>query len=95
MTNRLLYKITWVVLVYILFLGQYKLWWSDSGILNNRDLLKKIETQTVVNESKKDINQSLYAELIDLKEGHAVIEEIARRDLGLIKNNEHFYYIVE
>lgn len=79
----------------MLFLGQYKLWFTDEGIINSWNLVSKIANQATINENKKDINQSLYAEVLDLKKGYAVIEEIARRDLGLIKQDEHYYYIIE
>lgn len=40
-------------------------------------------------------NQSLAAEVLDLKQGMEAIEERARSEMGMIKNNETFYQIID
>ena len=40
-------------------------------------------------------NQRLIAEVNDLKEGGETVETIARSELGLIKEGETFYQIIE
>ncbi|HAL22358.1 MAG TPA: cell division protein FtsB, partial [Stenotrophomonas sp.] len=40
-------------------------------------------------------NDALAAEVKDLKEGQAAIEERARSELGMIKPGEKFYRVVE
>jgi cell division protein FtsB len=40
-------------------------------------------------------NRQLHAEVLDLKQGIAAIEERARHDLGMVKPNETFYQLVE
>ncbi len=39
--------------------------------------------------------RQLHAEVLDLKQGIAAIEERARHDLGMVKPNETFYQLVE
>ena len=40
-------------------------------------------------------NQKLEAEVIDLKTGIEAIEERARTDLGMIKNDEVYYQVID
>jgi len=93
--NKLFYKITWVILLYFLLLGGYKLSYSDESIVTYKKLQNDIVKQTQVNKQKSDINHSLYAEVDSLRKGYFAIEERARNDLGFIKQGETFYQIVE
>lgn len=74
---------------------QYSLWWGQSGLLEVARLQEKITTQETVNASLSDRNRQLHAEVLDLKQGIAAIEERARHDLGMVKPNETFYQLVE
>lgn len=40
-------------------------------------------------------NAALDAEVRDLKQGHEAIEERARSELGMIRQNEIFFHIVK
>ncbi|HAM76916.1 MAG TPA: septum formation initiator subfamily, partial [Alcanivorax sp.] len=40
-------------------------------------------------------NRLLAADVRDLKEGTEAVEEIARKDLGMIRDGESFFLIVE
>ena len=80
----------------VLFLVlQYQLWVSDGGIPNLRRLQKELAEQRVINERLEARNRALQAEVEDLKKGLAAIEELAREDLGMIKEGETFFQIVE
>ncbi|MGB2517260.1 MAG: septum formation initiator family protein [Pseudomonadales bacterium] len=48
-----------------------------------------------MNQALAQRNQQLYAEVEDLKQGLAAVEEHARSDLGMVKPNETFYQLVE
>ena len=74
---------------------QYSLWWGQSGLLEVARLKEKITIQETVNASLSDRNRQLHAEVLDLKQGIAAIEEHARHDLGMVKPNETFYQLVE
>ena len=54
-----------------------------------------IENQLAENQKLKIQNEQLEREIEDLKSGTESIEEKARTDLGMIKDGEEFYLIVE
>lgn len=47
------------------------------------------------NSALKARNETLNAEVLDLKSGRAAIEERARSELGMIKQDEVFYQVLE
>ncbi len=95
MASELLFKISWVVLVYLLLLGQYKMWLSQESVVSYLQLQNTIKNQTQQNISKRDLNQALYAEVDNLKLGLSALEERARTDLGLIREGEHYYQVID
>ena len=82
-------------LLVLLLVLQYQLWVSDNGIPNVRRLHKELAEQRAINEHLEARNRALQAEVEDLKQGLAAIEELAREDLGMIKEGETFFRIVE
>ena len=82
-----------VVLAIFLVLLQYRLWGSDKGFRSVWTLRDAIETQAEENNRLRERNDHLEAEVRDLKEGLDAVEEIARNDLGMIKDEETFYQI--
>ena len=52
-----------------------------------------IDSQVEENEQLSERNDHLEAEVRDLKEGLDAVEEIARNDLGMVKDEETFYQI--
>ncbi len=83
------------ILVILLVLLQYKLWLGDGGLLKVRQLNQAVESQTAENEALSERNRALEAEVRDLKKGRDAIEERARTELGMIKEGETFYQVVE
>jgi len=55
---------------------------------------QRVEEQARENEALAQRNRELQAEVEDLRQGLAAIEERARSELGLIKQDEHFYQVV-
>jgi cell division protein FtsB len=74
---------------------QYSLLGGQSGLLEVARLQEQITAQETVNASLSERNRQLHAEVLDLKQGIAAIEERARHDLGMVKPNETFYQLVE
>lgn len=73
---------------------QYRLWVSPDGMREVWRLERAIAAQSDENDRLKERNSTLAAEVRDLKEGRAAIEERARTDLGMIGANETFYQVV-
>lgn len=82
------------LIILCLFL-QYKIWIAPKGILQTWQLRHSIEQQASTNSKLKAQNTVLEAEVKDLKEGHSAIEERARNELGMVKQDEVFYQIVK
>jgi cell division protein FtsB len=83
------------VLLLVAFLAlQYRLWLSPNGMRDLWRTEQAIEAQTKENERLTERNKTLAAEVRDLKEGRAAIEERARTDLGMVGGNETFFQVV-
>jgi len=87
----------WLIwlLVVLLVLLQYKLWVGDGSFAEVWDLYQQVETQREENQQLRERNQALDAEVQDLKQGLEAIEERAREELGMVKEGETFYQIIE
>jgi len=84
-----------LILVVLLLLLQYPLWLGKGSWLKVWDLHRQVEAQQQVNQQTQTRNAVLDAEVRDLKQGTAAIEERARSELGMIKRDEVFYQILE
>jgi len=82
-------------MVFLLLLLQYRLWTGNGSLVEVNLLKDEIEKIENENENLKERNLSLTAEVFDLKQGHEAIEEIARSEMGLIKDGETFYQIID
>jgi len=83
------------VLAILFVLLQSKLWFGDGSIKDGWHLQDAIATQSSENAQLKERNQTLIAEVDDLKQGLEAIEERARSELGMIKKGETFYQVVD
>lgn len=87
----------WLIwlLVVLFVLLQYKLWVGDGSLAEVWDLYRQTELQKQENQRLQERNQALEAEVEDLKQGLDSIEERAREELGMIRDDETFYHIIE
>lgn len=83
------------VFVLIIAALQYPLWLGKGGWLRVWDLDRQINLQKTANTELKERNDTLDAEVRDLKQGSAAIEERARSELGMIKQDEVFYQVMQ
>ena len=88
-------KTLWVILIFVLLGLQYKLWLGDGNVYALRDVENKNKEQADRNQKLQQRNQSLVAEIAELKSGQQALEEKARDDLGMIKPGETYYNLVE
>lgn len=86
-----------LVIVLLLLLGylQYRLWFGDGSLQEVWQLHREVEAQREENLRLRERNDALDAEVLDLQQGLDAIEERAREDLGMVKEGETFYQIVE
>jgi cell division protein FtsB len=78
----------------LLLLLQYPLWLGKGGWLKVRELDRQVAEQKEGNARLKVRNEALDAEVRDLKEGLDAIEERARTELGMIKQDEVFVQVL-
>jgi cell division protein FtsB len=83
-----------ILLALLLALG-VKLWAGEWGLREITRLKAQIEEQKAENAQLKQRNDTLAADVEDLRNGRDAIEERARTELGLIKPDEVFYQVVE
>lgn len=79
----------------VLVLLQYRLWVGDGSLAEVWQLHRQVDSQKQDNARLRERNQALDAEVKDLKQGHAALEERAREELGMIREDETFYQIIE
>lgn len=85
-----------IILLLTLLSGlQWRLWVADGGIAHTHRLQTQVDAQRMENETLKVRNVALDAEVADLNSGVQAIEARARTTLGMIRQGEMFYLVVE
>ena len=84
-----------VILLILLVALQVQLWTGHGGLRDLWRLQQNVAEQKKDNEALKKRNETLSAEVEDLKSGESAVEERARSELGMIKPGETFYRVVE
>ncbi|MCB1843327.1 MAG: septum formation initiator family protein [Halioglobus sp.] len=86
----------WVMytLMIVALMLQGQLWLADDGYRKTRNLALAVAEQRQQNDTLRERNATLDAEVLNLKNGRAAAEERARTDLGMIGRNETFFQVV-
>ena len=87
-------KILAFTLAAFILLLQYPLWLGRGGWVRVWSLDQQVQEQKEANARLRQRNAALDAEVRDLKQGFEAIEERARFELGLIKQDEIFFQVV-
>ncbi|MGJ9418014.1 cell division protein FtsB [Massilia sp. CMS3.1] len=87
-------RIITLVLAALLLLIQYPLWLGKGGMLAVADLKDQVALAQVKSDGLKARNAKLESEVRDLREGTGAVEERARLELGMIKQNEIFVQVL-
>jgi cell division protein FtsB len=87
-------RILLAILLILLAALQYKLWFGEGGYRDVQRLEQRVDEQARENEALAQRNRELEAEVEDLRQGLEAVEERARSELGMIKENEEFYQVV-
>ena len=82
------------ILVLLLILLQVKMWFGEGGYRDVKRLAQRVEEQARENEALAQRNRELEAEVEDLRQGLQAVEERARSELGMVKEEEEFYQVV-
>ncbi|OPH35037.1 FtsB family cell division protein [Moraxella lacunata] len=69
---------------------QHQYWYGEFGYHTLSELNDELAKQQKINAAQQAVNDTLRADVRDLKSGLGAIEEHARLDLGLIKSGETF-----
>ena len=88
--NKIILALSFFLIVLI-----YKFTLSDNSYFNYnilKDQVKNLKEENIIFSEKIDV---LEAEIKNLETGQDVIEEKARSELGLTKENETFYQILK
>jgi cell division protein FtsB len=83
------------VLLVILLLLQLRLWVGEGSLTDIDRLDEEIAAQGQANAVLEARNTALQQEVSDLKTGLDSIEEHARSELGLIKQGETYYLLID
>ena len=82
------------LLLIVFSLLQYRLWFGKNSVPDYLALQEDVTRQQLANEKLKQRNKLLYADTDDLKLGAEAVEERARNELGMIKENETFFRLI-
>lgn len=82
------------LLLVVFSLLQYRLWFGKNSVPDYLALQEEVTRQHLINTKLQQRNKLLYADTDDLKLGTEAIEERARNELGMIKENETFFRLI-
>jgi len=88
-------RVLTLILALLILALQYPLWLGKGSWLKAWEVDQELSKQNAENARLKARNASLDAEVKDLKTGYEAIEERARSELGMVKQDEVFFQILE
>ncbi|CAG7855991.1 hypothetical protein MCAMS1_00320 [biofilm metagenome] len=88
-------KILIAIIILLIIHLQYRLWVGDGSVAQIKEYQARLEAVKEKAKEKKERNEALYAEIEDLRKGQEAIEERARDELGMIKEKETFFQVIE
>jgi len=88
-------KVIFAILIALVLVLQYRLWFGEGSLEQVAQLKREIAKQEAENTRLEERNRILMAQIEDLRHGLESIEEKARQDMGMIKEGETFYLIVD
>ncbi|WP_456406183.1 cell division protein FtsB [Thiolapillus sp.] len=89
------FRLLLVVLLVMFIVLQYRLWVGQGSMAEVFRLQRQIDSQQAQLAEKKERNSRLRAEVESLKTGLEAVEARARSDLGMIKDGETFFQVIE
>ncbi|MFN3714604.1 MAG: FtsB family cell division protein [Alcanivoracaceae bacterium] len=85
-----------LALVALALLGlQARLWFGEGSLRHVSGLKETVATKQAENQLLFERNRLMSADVDDLKSGLDAVEEIARRDLGMVRDGETFFLMID
>ena len=84
-----------LLLITLLVILQYQLWLGENNRFDTRRMEQALVAQQAELAADRARNLQLMAEVKDLQTGFEAHEELARSELGYIRNNEIFFRVIE
>jgi len=87
----------WLLVILLVFLAglQFRLWVGEGSLAHRAELNRQLEEQEVENRALRERNALIATDVESLKTNLNTIEEKARADLGMIKQGETFYLVID
>ena len=83
------------ILLFMFLVLQYRIWFGEGSLAQKVELTRKVEQQTLRNERLEERNRILAEEVDGLRNTPEAIEERARIDLGMVKEDETFFLVLD
>ncbi|MBA6411885.1 cell division protein FtsB [Parahaliea sp. F7430] len=87
----------WVLsaLLVLLLVLQYRLWFAEGSLAEQHRLEQQVQEQSLINHELRERNAVLEREVLELQGGNESVEQRAREQLGLIREGEVFYQVLD
>ena len=83
------------ILVALLLVLQYRLWIAEGSLAEKNRLEQEVLEQIAVNEELRARNAVLEREVLELQNSNTVVEQRAREELNLVREDEVYYQFVD
>ena len=83
------------ILVALLLVLQYRLWIAEGSLAEKSRLEQQVLEQNAVNEELRARNAVLEREVLELQNSNTVVEQRAREELNLVREDEVYYQFVD
>lgn len=88
-------QVVFAVLLLVLLALQYRLWVGEGSLAEVTTLKRQLVQQRSELSDLQERNATLQAEVDDLRQGLEAIEARARSELGLIREGETYFQLLE
>ncbi len=91
------HPLLWLLIALLILLAtlQYRLWFAQGSLAEQHRLELQVREQTEINRKLRERNAIIEREVLELQSGTRGVEQRARSQLGLIREGETFYQVVE
>lgn len=88
-------RLATLIIIVVIVLLQWPMWLGKGSWATVLQLQEQLEHQRSANQKLSARNQSLSAEVTNLKTGFDAVEERARSELGMIRQDEVFFQVLK